>query len=68
MDMGFSPDPVESFKEFQEKIYDEYLLMADEFGFIPVDASRDPNVQHKGIRTIIQREIDLPRFRWKVAP
>ncbi|NQU44715.1 dTMP kinase, partial [bacterium] len=40
MDMGFSPDPYESFRLFQGRINDEYLKLADEYRFIIIDATQ----------------------------
>ncbi|MCL4512989.1 MAG: thymidylate kinase [Candidatus Eremiobacteraeota bacterium] len=65
MDLGLSGNSVESFKLFQEKIYQEYLLMTEEFDFIPIDASAQPNIQHREIRAVIQNKIDLQKYKWK---
>ncbi len=66
MDLGLSPNSIESFKLFQEKIYQEYLLMAEEFNFIFIDASTEPNIQHREIRGQIEEKIDLQKYKWKV--
>jgi dTMP kinase len=65
MDMGLSPDPYESFRIFQEKIYQEYLRMVDEFNFITIDANRAPDQAHQDMRHIVQHHIDLPRYKWR---
>lgn len=65
MDLRLSADPYESFRLFQGKIYQEYLSMADEFGFTIMNASLSPEVQQEKIRRIIQNDIDLPMFKWK---
>lgn len=65
MDMGYSPDPYESFRIFQGKIYEEYLRMASEFGFVTIDAGRSADVQQRKVRNLIEEKIDLPRFKWR---
>jgi len=67
MDMGFSKDPVDSFKIFQQKIYEEYLRMVDEFKFTSIDANRLPDETHREMRSLVQKKIDLPRYKWKVS-
>lgn len=66
MDMGLSPDPYESFKLFQEKIYQEYWRMAEEFNFVIIDANRAPELEHRDVRQIVQQRIDLPRYKWRI--
>jgi dTMP kinase len=65
MDLGFSSDPYESFRIFQGKIYEEYLNMVDEFGFMNIDASEPPDAQQHCVRGLLQDHIDLPRYKWK---
>ena len=65
MDLGLSADPYESFKVFQAKIYEEYLRMVDEFGFAVVDGTSAPDIQQRHVRNMLQKRIDLPRFKWK---
>ena len=38
MDMGWSTNPIESFRMFQGKVLDEYDRLVDEFGLSVVDA------------------------------
>ena len=64
MDMGYSKDPVASFRIFQGKIYQEYRRMVREFDFVKVDATESPSVQQAKVREIIETKIDLPRYRW----
>ncbi|MBI4640990.1 MAG: dTMP kinase [Candidatus Tectomicrobia bacterium] len=66
LDMNFSSDPYESFKIFQKKIYEEYLRMVDEFNFVTIDANRSPDVEHWDVRNLLQQQIDLPRYKWKI--
>jgi dTMP kinase len=65
MDLGLSADPYESFKLFQGRIYREYLSMADEFHFTMMDGSQAPEIQQEQFRQILQKHIDLPRYKWK---
>jgi dTMP kinase len=65
MDLGFSSDPYESFRIFQGKIYEEYLSMVDEFGFMNIDAGEPPDAQQRYVRGLLQDHIDLPRYKWK---
>jgi dTMP kinase len=65
MDMGLSADPYESFRLFQEKIYQEYLAMAEEFEFVPMDGTLHIEEQQARVRDIVTDRFDLPQFRWK---
>jgi dTMP kinase len=68
MDMGLSKDPYESFEMFQGRVYEEYQHMRDEFHFVRVDASGSPGLQQREVRELLQKHINLPRYRWKVQP
>lgn len=65
MDLGLSHDPYESFRIFQGMIYEEYLRMAEEFGFLMVDAGKPPDQQQHYVRRLLEQYIDLPRYKWK---
>jgi dTMP kinase len=65
MDMGLSPDPYESFRLFQGRIYEEYLRMSKEFGFLTIEAGRPPEVQQEEVRRIVLKHIDLPSYKWR---
>ncbi|WP_298273317.1 thymidylate kinase [Geobacter sp.] len=65
MDLGLSSDPYESFRLFQERIYNEYLAMKDEFSFETVDGSAPIEEQQEKVREMVAATFDLPRFRWK---
>lgn len=65
MDLGLSSDPYESFRLFQEKIYNEYLAMKDEFSFVTVNGSASIEEQQEKVRDIFSAKFDLPRYRWK---
>ncbi len=62
MDLGFSPDPYESFRAFQGRILREYEAMKSEFCFRIIDATRPIREQHYEVREIIRNLIDLPTF------
>jgi dTMP kinase len=65
MDLGFSNDPYDSFRMFQGRIYEEYLKMADEFGFDCMDATLSPDEQQHEMHAVLEQRIDLSRYRWK---
>jgi dTMP kinase len=65
MDLGLSPDPYESFRIFQERIYREYLAMKDEFAFVTIDGADSIEDQQAQVRKIVGNSIDLPGYRWK---
>ncbi len=65
MDLGLSPDPYESFRLFQERIYAQYLALREPFGFVEVDGTAGIEEQQEAVRKAIADRIDLPRFRWK---
>jgi dTMP kinase len=66
MDLGFSIDIRESFQIFQQMVMEQYDMMADEFEFIIVDASRSIPVQQEIIRSFISNRIDLAHFKQRV--
>lgn len=65
MDLGFSPDPYESFRVFQKCIHEQYLAMVEEFRFVGVDANRPIRVQQEEVRRVVSSLIDLPQYRWR---
>jgi dTMP kinase len=65
MDMGFDDDIYQSFRIFQGYVYDEYLKMADEFGFTTVDASRTPEEEQREVRKVVQKKIDLAKYKYE---
>ena len=65
MDLGFSPDPQESFRIFQERIYREYLEMKDEFGFVTINGADTIEDQQAIVRKIVENATDLPSYRWR---
>lgn len=67
MDLGLSNDPYQSFRLFQERIYNEYLGMRDEFAFVTIDGSVSIEEQQTKVREIVGRSFDLPIYRWKTV-
>ena len=65
MDMGFDDDIYQSFRIFQGHVYEEYIKMAQEFGFYDLDASRSPEEEQKEVRAIVQKKIELARFKYE---
>jgi dTMP kinase len=63
MDMGWSPDPYESFRIFQSKIREQYEALKEKYGFITIDATKEIHTQQAEVRALIQSRIDLPTFR-----
>jgi dTMP kinase len=67
MDLGLSSDIYESFRLFQGRVMDQYENLADEFGFIRIDATRNVHDQQVEVREIIGEGIDMSRYRTRVA-
>ncbi len=65
MDMGFSPDPYESFSIFQGRIHEEYMRMVDEFGFQVMDATKPIEPLQEDVRAIVKKKIDLDAYKLK---
>jgi dTMP kinase len=59
MDLGLSPDPIESYKLFQRRVSDQYDRMVDEFGLTVINAERTIEAQHAEVtalaRPILER-------------
>jgi len=53
MDLGWSANPVESFRLFQGKVLDEYDRMVDEFGLEVIDAAGSITEQQRLVRHLI---------------
>ena len=62
MDIGFSPDPYESFRIFQGRMLEEYLAMSREFSFNVIDANETVETQQAIVRKLVDDRIDLPSF------
>jgi dTMP kinase len=59
LDIGLSPDPLESFKLFQARIVAEYEKMTSEFNFTVMDATKTIEDQQRQMRNIVKKH--LPR-------
>jgi dTMP kinase len=55
MDLGLSPNAVESFRLFQGRVLGEYDRMAEEFGFRVIDGTRPIDSQQQQVRSIVTR-------------
>lgn len=66
MDMGFSSNPDESFQIFQGRIYEEYQHMVEEYKLVAIDAAKPPDLQQQTVRSMLQPELKLSRYKWKV--
>ncbi len=64
MDLGLASDPYESFSLFQERIYNEYLAMKDEFSFVTIDGGAAIEEQQVQVRQLVEGRFDLPGYRW----
>ncbi len=58
MDMGWSTNPVESFRQFQGKVLDEYDRLVDEYGLKVVDAVGSITDQQRAVRALIAKELE----------
>lgn len=63
MDLNLSPDPYESFRIFQGRIFEQYLAMSTEFRFVVMDANQRIEEQQGTVRRLVSNTIDLDRFR-----
>jgi len=59
MDMGWSPNLVDSFKMFQGKVLDEYDRLVDEFGFSVVNATGSITEQQRTFRKLISQHLQI---------
>jgi dTMP kinase len=57
MDLGWSANPIESFRLFQGKVLDEYDHISDEFNLEVVDAKGSITEQQRLVRTLIARHV-----------
>ncbi|MGP1271953.1 MAG: dTMP kinase [Phycisphaerales bacterium] len=58
MDLGFSPDPYESFRIFQGRIFEQYEGMVDEFGLQVIDATLPIAEQQKQLRALVEPHLE----------
>lgn len=66
MDLGLSNDITESFRLFQGRIMEQYDLLANEFSFAVIDATRNVVEQQQQVRRIISEGVDLSHYRTRV--
>jgi dTMP kinase len=59
MDLGWSSNPVESFRLFQSKVIDEYDRLVDEFGLEVVNAVGSITEQQRLVRSLISRRVNI---------
>jgi len=55
MDLGLSPDPVESFRLFQGRVLGEYDKLSPEYGFRVIDGTRSIDSQQRQVRDSVGR-------------
>jgi dTMP kinase len=58
LDMGWSTNPIESFRIFQSKVLEEYDRIVDEFDMQVVDASSSITEQQVIVRRLVARILD----------
>lgn len=59
MDLNLSPDPYESFRLFQGRIFEQYLAMSTEFNFVLIDANERIEAQQDVVRRLVAARIRL---------
>jgi dTMP kinase len=57
MDLGWSANPVESFRLFQGKVLEEYDRLVDEFGLEVIDARTSITEQQRLVRKVIAQHV-----------
>jgi dTMP kinase len=59
LDMGWSSQPLESFRIFQGKVLDEYDRLVDEFGLSVVNASGSITDQQRVFRRLVSQHLEI---------
>jgi dTMP kinase len=59
MDMGWSPNAVESFRIFQGKVLDEYDRLVDEYGLSVVPATGSITDQQRVMRRLVSQHLQI---------
>jgi dTMP kinase len=59
LDLGWSANPVESFRLFQGKVLDEYDRLVDEFGLDVIDAKSSITDQQRLVRKVITQHVQM---------
>jgi len=54
MDLGLSPDPITSFRIFQNRVLEEYDRVSDEFGLTVLDGARSVVEQQREMRKLVK--------------
>ena len=62
MDLGWSANPVESFRLFQGKVLDEYDQLVNEFGLEVIDARGSITEQQRLVRNVIAQHVQISRM------
>src|SRR5256885_10481335 len=62
MDLGWSTNPLESFRLFQGKVLDEYDQLVQEFGLEVVDAKGSTTEQQRYVRTLIAQKVKMSQL------
>jgi len=57
MDLGWSTNPIESFRLFQGKVLDEYDALVEEFGLQVIDAAGSITEQQRLVRQLIAQQV-----------
>jgi dTMP kinase len=63
MDLGWSTNPVESFRLFQGRVLEEYDRLVDEFGLEVIDARGSITEQQRAFRNLISPFLQPPQDR-----
>jgi dTMP kinase len=58
MDLGWSTNPVDSFRLFQGKVIGEYDRLVDEYGLEVVDAVGSITDQQRVVRALVTKHVD----------
>ena len=59
MDMGWSSNPIDSFRIFQGKVLDEYDRLSEEFGLSVVDATGSITDQQRVFRKLVSQNLEI---------
>lgn len=59
LDLGWSTNPNESFRQFQGKVLEEYDRLVEEFGLEVIDATRSITVQQQEVRRLIASQVQV---------
>jgi dTMP kinase len=67
MDLRLSVDPIESFRQFQGRILQEYDAITEEFGLDVVDATQSIDAQQRTVRALTEGAIRRRQIQRVVA-